>query len=101
MGLWRLTAHGPAGPRCRPVIAGDRWAREPASPIPRTGRECRCRRRGSHPRGVVPLRHGAAAAPPYLVTLNDADPFGGAPDVDRLARITPEGEPIGIRTANM
>jgi PemK-like, MazF-like toxin of type II toxin-antitoxin system len=47
---------------------------------------------------VVPLRHGPVDAPPYLVALMDADPFGGAVDVDRMARIAPEGEPIGILT---
>jgi hypothetical protein len=47
---------------------------------------------------VTPIRHGAVDAPPYLVSLVDADPFGGVVDVDRLSRIAPEGEPIGILT---
>jgi mRNA-degrading endonuclease toxin of MazEF toxin-antitoxin module len=47
---------------------------------------------------VVPIRHGTADAPPYLVSLVDADPFGGVIDIDRMARIAPEGTAIGILT---
>ncbi|MGH3662518.1 MAG: type II toxin-antitoxin system PemK/MazF family toxin, partial [Micromonosporaceae bacterium] len=36
---------------------------------------------------VVPVRHGAMDAPPYLVALVDADPLGGTADIDRLDRV--------------
>ncbi|MGH3729724.1 MAG: type II toxin-antitoxin system PemK/MazF family toxin [Micromonosporaceae bacterium] len=47
---------------------------------------------------VVPIRHGRMNAPPYLVTLLDADPVGGTADVDRLDRVRLTGEPVGIVT---
>lgn len=47
---------------------------------------------------VVPIRHGALDAPPYLVALVDADPLGGAADVERLDRAYVFGDPIGIVT---
>jgi hypothetical protein len=47
---------------------------------------------------VATIRHGTVDAPPYLVSLLDADPFGGVVDIDRLARIAPGGEPIGMLT---
>jgi mRNA-degrading endonuclease toxin of MazEF toxin-antitoxin module len=47
---------------------------------------------------VVPIRRGTMDAPPYLVALIDPDPLGGSADVDRLARISPGGTPIGIIT---
>jgi hypothetical protein len=47
---------------------------------------------------VVPIRHGKASAPPYLVALVDADPLGGTADIDRLDRATVSGEPVGIVT---
>jgi len=47
---------------------------------------------------VVPIRHGTLDAPPYLVALLDADPFGGSADIDRLDRVPVTGEAIGILT---
>ncbi len=47
---------------------------------------------------VVPIRHGRMNAPPYLVTLLDADPVGGTADIDRLDRVRLTGEPVGIVT---
>jgi phage protein U len=32
------------------------------------------------------------------VALVDADPFGGAIDLDRMRRATPTGEPLGLVT---
>jgi mRNA interferase MazF len=45
---------------------------------------------------AVPIRHGTLDAPPYLVALADPDPLGGSVDVDRLSRVAPTGQPIGI-----
>jgi hypothetical protein len=47
---------------------------------------------------VAPIRHGRVDIPPYLVALVDADPLGGAVDLDRLRRATPTGEPVGLLT---
>jgi hypothetical protein len=47
---------------------------------------------------VAPIRHGRADIPPYLVGLHDADPLGGAVDLDRLRRATPNGGLIGLVT---
>lgn len=47
---------------------------------------------------VVPIRHGQVDAPPYLVALVDADPVGGTADLDRLDRVRPTGDPVGIVT---
>jgi hypothetical protein len=47
---------------------------------------------------VAPIRHGTADIPPYLVALVDADPFGGAVDLDRLRRADPTGAPLGLIT---
>ncbi len=47
---------------------------------------------------VAPIRHGRADIPPYLVALHDTDPLGGAVDLDRLRRATPNGDLIGLVT---
>jgi hypothetical protein len=47
---------------------------------------------------IAPIRHGADDIPPYPVALVDADPLGGAVDLDRLRRATPTGEPLGLFT---
>jgi mRNA interferase MazF len=47
---------------------------------------------------VAPIRHGATDIPPYLVALVDADPLGGAVDLDRMRRARPAGEPLGLVT---
>jgi hypothetical protein len=47
---------------------------------------------------IAPIRHGRADIPPYLVALNDADPLGGAVDLDRLRRASPNGELLGLVT---
>jgi hypothetical protein len=47
---------------------------------------------------VAPIRHGAADIPPYLMALVDADPLGGAVDLDRMRRARPTGEPLGLVT---
>jgi hypothetical protein len=47
---------------------------------------------------IAPIRHGADDIPPYLVALVDADPLGGAIDLDRMRRATPTGEPLGLVT---
>lgn len=47
---------------------------------------------------VAPIRHGRADIPPYLVELNDADPLGGAVDLDRLRRANPNGALLGLVT---
>jgi mRNA interferase MazF len=47
---------------------------------------------------VAPIRHGRTDIPPYLVALVDADPVGGAVDLDRLRRGLPNGDPVGLVT---
>lgn len=47
---------------------------------------------------VAPVRHGRADIPPYLVALHDADPLGGAVDLDRLVREVPNGALLGLVT---
>lgn len=47
---------------------------------------------------IAPIRHGQADIPPYLVALHDADPLGGAIDLDRLRRALPNGQPLGLVT---
>jgi mRNA interferase MazF len=47
---------------------------------------------------VAPVRHGRTDIPPYLVALHDADPLGGAVDLDRLRRAAPNGQLLGLVT---
>jgi mRNA-degrading endonuclease toxin of MazEF toxin-antitoxin module len=47
---------------------------------------------------LVPVRHGAIDAPPYLVALADTDPLGGTLDIDHMTRALPNGDEIGILT---
>ncbi len=47
---------------------------------------------------VAPIRHGRADIPPYLLALHDSDPLGGAVDLDRLRRATPNGDMLGLIT---
>jgi mRNA interferase MazF len=47
---------------------------------------------------VAPIRHGRSDIPPYLVALHDADPLGGAVDLDRLRRAMPTGQSLGLVT---
>jgi hypothetical protein len=49
---------------------------------------------------VAPIRRGRADIPPYLVALHDADPLGGAVDLDRLRRAEPNGPPLGLITGS-
>lgn len=45
---------------------------------------------------VVPVRHRAVDAPPYLVALSEADPLSGTADIGRLTQIRVSGDPIGL-----
>lgn len=47
---------------------------------------------------VVPVRHRAVDALPYLVALSEADPLSGTADIGRLAQVGVEGEPLGLVT---
>lgn len=47
---------------------------------------------------IVPIRHGAVDAPPYLVALADPDPLSGVLDIDRMIRALPNGNEIGTLT---
>lgn len=47
---------------------------------------------------IAPVRHGSADIPPYLVALHDADPLGGAIDLDRMRRALPNGPALGLIT---
>ena len=47
---------------------------------------------------IAPIRHGNTNIPPYLVALHDADPLGGAVDLDRLRRAAPNGQSLGLVT---
>lgn len=47
---------------------------------------------------VVPVRHGAVDAPPYLVALSEADPLSGTADIGRLTQLGVSGEAIGLVT---
>ena len=47
---------------------------------------------------VVPVRHRAVDALPYLVALSEADPLSGTADIGRLTQIQVDGEPIGLVT---
>jgi hypothetical protein len=47
---------------------------------------------------MVPIRHSTVDAPPYLVAFADPDPLSGVLDVDRMTRVLPNGDEIGILT---